>query len=202
MKVLTCKQGSGEWFRARLGKPTASRFSEIVTSTGKASTAQARQNYLCELVAERLCQSITQRFETSAMERGTALEPQGRDWYTLDTGNKVETVGFVMDDSEAWGCSPDGLVADDGGLEIKCPLRTTMVKHLLADEKPKDYAVQIQGGLWVTQRKWWDLVLYTDDRGLPNKVIRYEPDAAMHDAFEEHIRAFCDDIAAAVEKLT
>ena len=200
--MLTCKQGSGEWFSARLGRPTASRFSDIVTPTGKAVTGQSRQTYLCELVAERLCESVAQHFESSAMERGTALEPQGRDWYTLDTGNAVEIVGFVYgDDGGRWGCSPDGLVGEDGGIEIKCPLRTTMVKHLLADGLVKDYSQQIQAALWITQRKWWDLVLYTDDRGIPNRVMRYMPDAVMHAAFDECIPAFCDDIDAAVEKL-
>jgi len=199
--ALHCKQNSEEWHSARLGIPTASRFSDIVTSRGEPCKAASRQRYIHELAGERVARTIQMSYETYAMERGTNLEPLARGWYEMVTGNKVEEVGFCWaDESKRWGASPDGLTVT-GGIEIKCPLRTGMVEKLLGGKVPTEYLVQIQGEMWVCEREKWDFVLYTDDHGIPSVVWPVERDAKIIAALEEHVPIFSAEVEAATEKL-
>ena len=116
MQIINVEQGSEEWLRARLGVPTASCYSKLITTQGKRS-AQA-EGYINELIGQRITGEIPETFKSEAMERGNELEPQARAYYELVTDNDVEEVGLILNDIGA-GCSPDGLIGDDGGLEIK-----------------------------------------------------------------------------------
>ena len=193
--ILDCQQGGTEWHHARLGIPTASRFADIVTGTGKASKSAARESYKCQLLGERLTRQLMSNFVTPAMMRGTELEPQARAWYSLETGRDVREIGLAVLDGDGWRCgaSPDGL-CDDRGLEIKCPLPHTLIAQLLGDGAPEDYAMQVQGNMWVCGLARWDLVLFSGTSGLPNRVFTIEADAKIHAAFEEHILAFCREL--------
>jgi hypothetical protein len=194
--TIQCDQGGAEWHAARLGIPTASRFADIVTPTGKPTKNADRQKYICQLLAERLTGQMMTNFTTPAMQRGTELEPRARAWYQLETGREVAQVGLAVLEGDGWKCgaSPDGLCVDRG-LEIKCPLAHTMIAQLLDESAVAEYSMQIQAGMWVCGMERWDLVLFTDSSGIPNKVYEVKADPAMHAAFEEHIPAFCAELA-------
>jgi len=196
--MIDCEQHSQEWYGARMGIPTASRFDCIVTSQGKPATGEKRERYKCEMIVERLTRAVTLHHQTEAMERGTALEPQARAWYEIVSGNQVTQTGFVRDRTGRRGGSPDGLILDGnkcvGGIEIKCPLNHNCVSQVLKGKVPASYMVQIQGGLWLTGAAWWDWVLFTDEPTIPNLVRRVEPDEAMHKAFAEHLAVFAEEI--------
>ena len=132
-------QGTPEWIQARLGLPSASRFHRIISPVYHKTAGQ--QAYLCELVAERLFREPTESASSPWMDRGKEMEAAARDWYSLWYA-EAETVGGVTtDDGRVW-CSPDGLVGDDGGLEVKTPGAAAFVEACLFvwHEQKKDQA--------------------------------------------------------------
>ena len=190
MRIIECEQGSVSWWMARAGTPSASNFDRIITpKTGKLS-AQAMP-YICELIAERVMGGPPEGVEaytSRAMQYGVDTEPEARAYYELESGVKVQQVGFIFDDSGRFGCSPDGLVGDDGGLELKCPMAKTHVAYLLAGELPTEYRCQVHSSLLVTGRKWWDFMSYCI--GFSPFIIRVVPDAftaAMATALAEFL---------------
>ena len=153
------EQGSDEWLAARLGRPSASMFSKLITTKGKPSTQAG--GYINKLAGERLSGESEAFYTNEHMVRGTELEPEAREAYEFISGNDVLEVGFVVDPSFEYGCSPDGLIGTDGGIEIKCPAATTMMKYYQdSEELVKAYYQQIQGCMWVTKRDWWDAFAY------------------------------------------
>jgi hypothetical protein len=158
MRIIECEQGSPEWLQARLGVPSASSYSKLITTTGKAS-AQA-EAYINQLVAERITGESSFFQVTYPMQRGMDLEPEARVRYEMETGNLVEQVGFLMHDTLEAGASPDGLVGESGGLEIKCPMPSTHVEYLRDGRLPSKYIQQVQGCLWISGRDWWDFMSY------------------------------------------
>ncbi|MCP4493437.1 MAG: YqaJ viral recombinase family protein [Gammaproteobacteria bacterium] len=200
--ILKCEQGSGQWLAARKGMPTGSRFGDIITSAGKASQSQTRQTYMMELLGERLTGSAQERYVNPAMERGTALEPSARAWYEMTTGNKVRQVGFVLPPAgRVYGVSPDGLVNDNSGLEIKCPLRRGFLSALLADKVPGEHLVQIHAGMWICEREEWDFVMYTEEPNLPNMLKTVQRDERIIAGLAEHVPAFCAELDEREAKL-
>lgn len=197
MIILNNEQGSDAWLQSRLGKPSASGFSKLITRTGKPSTSA--DNYINGLIFEMLSQEITQGHTSDAMIRGTELEPEARENYEFITGNEVDEVGFIVDLHDTYGCSPDGLIGEDGGVEIKCPLGATMVKYLRSpDELVKNYWQQIQGCMFVTGRKWWDAFAYHPNT--PHVLVRVERDDAFIELLEEQVINACLTIKTEVEK--
>jgi len=158
MRIIECEQGSPEWLQARLGIPSSSSYSKLVTTTGKAS-AQAT-GYINQLVAERITGEPTFFQVTDPMQRGMDLEPQARTAYEMETGSWVMQVGFLMHDTLQAGASPDGLIGKNGGLEIKCPSAHTHVEYLRDGDLPIKYFQQVQGCLWISGRDWWDFMSY------------------------------------------
>lgn len=202
--VMQCKQGSQAWHNARRGTPTASKFAVIVTQQGKPAKSEKRETYLAQLLYERLTGKLVENFVSAAMERGTNMEPQGRAWYALETGSKVQACGFAYPAAlkGMCGCSPDGLVGEDGGIEIKCPLPINLLGMLLDDLPPAEYVMQVQGCMFCTGRSWWDLVLYCGDvAGIPSRIYRLEADPVIQAAIGEIIPAFCADLAAREARL-
>lgn len=157
MIILKVKQGSPEWIEARLGIPSASQFSRIVTATGKMS-GQA-EAYMHELLAESLLGEPADNFSNGFMQRGSEQEQEAVRLYEFQREVDVERVGFCLRDDKRAGCSPDGLVGPDGGIEIKCPAAKTHVGYLL-NSPDSSYKAQVQGCLWITERKWWDIFSY------------------------------------------
>lgn len=206
MIVLDCKQGSREWFDARLGIPTASCFSRFLKQDGTASAGKERLTYMCELLAERLTGAQAQHYTTDAMLRGQTQEPRARAWYELATGSTVKQVGFVYKDHDKrCGCSPDGLRYDGElllrGLEIKVPLPHTQIRCLLNGVMPDEYLLQVQGCMWVCGVSEWDFVSYAPEAGIPNLVVTVRADDKIHYALDESVPAFCDALDAAEKQL-
>jgi hypothetical protein len=190
--ILDHEQGSDEWFAARLGRPSASMFNKLITSTGKPSTSASK--YIDELVDERLNGVRAPVYVNEHMERGTRLEPEAREYYEFLTDQKVTEYGFILDDSEEFGCSPDGLIKDndgifEGGLEVKCP--ANMVGYH-RDNKSfvTKYKQQVMGCMMITGAKWWDLMAYSDKKP-HHLIIRVERD-------EEYIEKLAAEIDKAV----
>lgn len=190
MRISNHEQGSLEWFEARLGIPSASMFAKIVTTKGAWST-QA-DSYINQLVAERLTGEREEIYQSHHMIRGIELEPEARDLYCLMNDTEVQEVGFCLHDTLNAGCSPDGLVGEDGGLEIKCPAPATHVEYLRGGELPSRYKQQVMGCLWITQRSWWDFVSYHPS--MKPLIVRVERD-------EEYIAALEESVTKAVNMI-
>lgn len=166
------EQGTQEWLAIRLGKFTAS----------KASAIQANGSGLETLVFEKVSEIITgvipNGYKSADMERGNELEPEARDLYEIETGNSVSQVGFI-EHSEFVGCSPDGMIGDDGMLEIKCPTDSVFLRYMYDKKINMSYYWQMQMQMWVAERKWNHYALYNRNfpkRLLLAKVLRNERD--------------------------
>lgn len=189
MIILDHEQGSPEWLAARLGKPSASMFSKLITATGKPSSSA--DGYINQLIAERLTGQSEPFYVTEWMARGTELEPEAREAYEFISGNDVIETGFILDTGFEYGCSPDGLITDKGGLEIKCPAPQTMVSYLRDNQVGvKKYWQQIQGCMWISQREWWDFFAYHPE--MPHVLVRVERD-------KEYIAKLAEEVTKAVE---
>lgn len=164
-------QGSEEWLAERAGHATASCFKEVLAKI-KTGEAAGRRNYRIRLVTERLTGVPVASYQNTAMQWGKDNEPAARMAYEAHTGKLVEEVGFIKHPRVAWcGMSPDGLINEDGGVEIKCPYESTIHVNTLDSGMPSEHIAQIQGALWVTGRKWWDFVSF--DPRMPGKLKLY-----------------------------
>lgn len=174
MKIYDCAQLSDEWWALRCGKATCSDFGRILTGGGKLS-AQA-DAYAEEIAASILAPDPDEPppFANYAMTRGSRLEHEARAWYEMEYRCCVQRVGFISTDDGWAGGSPDGLVGEIGGAEIKCPLAKTHIAYWRRGELPTEHKPQVHGYLWLTERLWWDFVSYCP--GLPPFRVRIEPD--------------------------
>ena len=153
-------QRTDEWFNARIGKVTASRVADVVAKT-KSGYSASRDNYMAQLVCERLTGKPTEGFSSTAMQWGTETEPLARAAYEAKMDVLVDEVGFIDHPSIVnSGASPDGLVGIDGFIEIKCPNTATHIDTLLSQTVPKKYADQIFWQMACTNRDWCDFVSY------------------------------------------
>jgi putative phage-type endonuclease len=196
-------QGSPEWHQLRLGKVTASRVADIVAKT-KSGPSALRANYMAELIAERLSGSPTEAFVSAAMQWGTDMEPQARAAYEFRTDALVTPVGFVLHPTiDQAGASPDGLVDDDGLIEIKCPNTATHLETLLGQAAPSKYETQMQWQMACTGRKWCDFVSY--DPRLPESmrmfVKRVDRDDKRIKELETEVAGFLLEIAVKLSQL-
>jgi putative phage-type endonuclease len=196
-------QRSDEWFKARHGCVGASRVGDIMAKT-KSGPSASRKNYLAEILCARLTGESPPSFESEAMRWGTETEPLARSRYEIETENTVIETGFqIHPNIPTFGASPDGLVNDDGGLEIKCPNTATHIDTLLNGTVALHYVYQMQTGMACTGRKWWDFVSY--DPRLPYelqiKIIRFQRDDAMIKLIESEVVAFLAELDDMVAKL-
>lgn len=199
-------QRNAEWFAARCGCLTGSRVADALATLRNGAPAKASEDMLVELVTERLTGHCVEHFQSDAMRWGTEQEGAARDAYEAETGNMVDLVGFVHHPSIEWlGASPDGLVGEDGMVEIKCPTTTTHVRRLMDPEQGvRQYKYQMMLQLACTGRAWCDMVDY-DPRMRSERlqliVTRFVPDPAEMSEFLNKCRAFLDRVAAKVEEL-
>lgn len=192
MEIHNMEQGTEEWFAARYGIPSASEFSKLITGEGKPSTQMS--DYAAMLAAERYAGSQLERWEGNQWtERGHELEDDARADYEFLRGVTVELTGFVT--NHGAGCSPDGLVGDDGLHEIKClsPHRhvSALAYHKKHGKVPASYIPQLQGQLWVCERQWNDITFYHPN--LPGLTVRVERD-------ESYIDKLAARVALCIEK--
>lgn len=193
-------QGTQEWFESRLGKATASRFKDIMTTVKYGEAATVR-NYRAELVVERLTGEKAEGFSSAAIQWGIETEDTARLRYELETGNEVTECGFFEHKTLLAGASPDGLIGDEGLLEIKAPNPATHIETLKVQNVPKVYYWQVMGQMWITGRKWCDFVSF--DPRLPANaqlfIKRIERDDSAIDDLEEAVKNFLDSVNTEVQ---
>lgn len=197
-------QRTPEWFSQRIGKVTASRIADVLATT-RSGPAKTRADYKAELVAERLTGERVDSYVNAAMQRGTDLEPLARDAYAFATDQSVEQVGFIAHPTIEWaGCSPDGLVGDDGLVEIKCVNRAKHIDLLLGAKPEGRYVQQVTWQMACTGRLWCDLAYYSDAMPVEMQlhIVRIDRDEEAIATMEEAVSAFLAEVAASVEQLT
>ena len=194
MKIYQCAQRSAEWKQLRCGKVTASEFSRLITPKTAKLSAQA-VGYFHVLLAEWALGAPLPSIETDWMQRGVELEDQAVKAYEFETGLETETVGFVTTDDGLVGCSPDRLVGNDGGLELKCPAANTHIGHMLKREIDEKHAPQVQGCIYLCERDWWDVESFYP--GLPTVVIRSNRDEKYIALLKSALDAFVETMMAA-----
>lgn len=203
MRAIDCEQGSDEWRMARLGKVGASSVADATAKT-KTGWGASRANLAARLVAERLTGSLTDYFTNDAMRWGTEKEPEARQVYQFVHGIEVQQVGLVLHPSiDMTHASPDGLVGDDGLVEIKCPQTATHIETLLRAEHDSRYTKQMQWQMACTGRRWCDWVSY--DPRMPGEmqlfVVRVQRDDAMIAELEKQIGEFLAEVSDTVDRL-
>jgi len=197
------EQRSEDWFRARCGKATASRFNDVMATLKSGGEAATRKNYRTQLVIERLTGIPTETYTNGAMQWGVEFEPLAATMYEAETGNVIEEVGFEEHFELEAGASPDGLIGEDGLIEIKCPNSATHIEYLKGKSLPKEYKAQVQGQLWITDRKWCDFVSY-DPRMPANLqlfIVRVERDEEYIDELYREVVKFLKEVYEEVEEL-
>jgi putative phage-type endonuclease len=196
-------QGTEEWFTIRIGKVTASRVADVIAKT-KTGYSASRDNYMAQLVCERLTGQKGESFTNAAMQHGTETEPLARAAYEALKDVLVDEVGFVPHPTiEMAGASPDGLVGTDGLLEIKCPNTATHIETLLSQSVPGKYNTQMQFQMACTGRQWCDFVSF--DNRLPAElqlfVKRVPRDEVFIRLIEAEIVQFLAELDDKINKL-
>lgn len=197
------EQGSPEWFAERLGKVTASRVADVVART-KSGYAASRANYMAELITERLTNLSGPKFVSQEMQWGTDMEPQARSTYEFMTNVDVDPAPFVPHPSIAdSGASPDGYVATDGLVEIKCPNTATHIETLLTGSVPGKYITQMQWQMACTGRAWCDFVSF--DPRMPATmnlfIHRVQRDIVRISELETEVVDFLNELRLTVHRL-
>lgn len=193
------EQRSEEWYQARCGKVTASRVADVMATT-KSGYSASRENYMYELLTERLTgQPYGSGFTSKAMEWGTEQEMFARGVYEMKTGYIVEEAGFIEHlHIPNFGASPDGLIEEEGLVEIKCPETKTHLQYLSTERIPKKYQIQMQVQMCCTGRAWCDFVSY--DPRLPDNlqiyISRYPAMKIMQDEIRSEVKRFLRELDA------
>lgn len=193
MQIIECEQGTEEWFRARMGIPTASEFATVMAK-GEGKT---RRTYMLKLAGEIITGQPMESYNNVHMERGKALEEEARDLYAFMYDAAPEQVGFIVNGQK--GCSPDSLLGSTGMLEIKTKLPHLLIETILADKFPAEHKAQCQGALWVAEREWIDIAVYWP--GLPLFVKRATRDEPYIKVLSEEVDRFNADLADVVESV-
>jgi putative phage-type endonuclease len=197
------EQGSDAWFNIRIGKVTASRVADVLAKT-KTGYSTTRDNYMAQLVCERLTGQKGESFTNAAMQHGTETEPLARAAYEALRDVLVDEVGFVSHPSiEMAGASPDGLVGEDGLIEIKCPNTATHIETLLSESVLNKYYTQMQFQLACTGRKWCDFVSF--DNRLPTELQVFVKRVPRDDVYirliEDEIVKFLGELDTKINQL-
>jgi hypothetical protein len=188
VKIVDCKQGTPEWLSARLGKVTASEVGALVSPLGKIRTGDGPRTFLYKKLAERILGVPQSDFTSFSMEQGVIVEGEARAWFAFEHNQPVREVGFCESDDGRIGFSPDGLIGDEGGIEIKCPQPAKHIEYLLNGVVPEDYVLQVQFSLYVSGRAWWKFLSYS--RQFPALVVHVEPDPKLQDAIAGALEVF------------
>lgn len=197
-------QRTEEWLKARAGKITASRFKDVLNKLKNGQPGQKRKDYLLEIVTERLTGEPTSGFTNAAMQWGIDHEDEAKAAYEMYSNNWVDEKGFVLHkDYDFIGCSPDGLVNRDGGIEIKCPYNSVNHVKTLQSGMPEEHMAQLQGCMWITNKAFWDFVSY-DPRmpeGMQFYRQRIERDQAYIKELKKELLSFNAEVELEVKSL-
>jgi len=195
------EQGSEEWLKIRLGKVTASGVADVLAKT-KSGVSASRSNYLIKLAIQRVTGVVEESYTNDAMQWGIDNEAQARVAYEITSNNFVDQVGFVEHPSINWfGCSPDGLVSNNGLVEIKCPNSSTHWSYIKDDGPPTKYYIQMQAQMACTGRSWCDFVSY--DPRMPERSQLFIKRVMREDDYiaemETEVKKFLDEVAVEVQ---
>ncbi len=185
---------------ARCGVVTASEVDALVTPTFKARTGQGVQTYLYQKLSEKILGYTGVTGSTWAMDQGNVVEKIAVPWYEFAHDVKIDRVGFITSDDGLIGCSPDGLLGDEGGIEVKSPQAKNHLENLLTGKIPSEYLPQIHMSMFVTGRKWWKFLSY--HTYLPPLVVHVDRDEAIQELLRAAIDPFLDDLEEAHRKVT
>lgn len=210
IRIIDCEQGTPEWLAARAGIPTASMFGVITKRIKSGAYSDTRRTYMLQLAGERLTGEIAESYDGGPLARGKAMEDEARKLYEFyNDGVELQRVGFVVNDVWRAGASPDSLIGIDGGLEIKTKKAALHIDVLLAAEEasragnhnylPEDHMAQVQGGMGVTGRLWWDFQSYWPK--MKPYIVRIQRDEAAIAKLKVEVDAFNRELDALVEKL-
>ena len=196
------EQRTADWFEIRRGKVTASRVSDVMAKT-KTGYSASRENYMAELVIQRITGHVEEGYTNAAMQWGIDQEPLARAAYEAKNSVLVDEVGFIPHPTIEWaGASPDGLVGE-GMLEIKCPNPATTIETWLTETVPAKYFAQMQFQMACANRPWCDYVVY--DPRMPQNlqlfVKRVERDNKFIADMEAEIIKFLGEVSDRVNKL-
>mgnify|MGYP001579130380 CR=1 FL=1 len=201
VEIIDVEQGTDEWLRARMGIPTASMFSAVMAKGNQGGESLTRRKYMLQLAGERLTGNPMEKYTNDDMERGKEQEPMALAQYQFDKDVEVQRVGFIR--CGRAGCSPDGLVGEDGMVEFKSAAAHILIDIHLRKRMPPEHLPQCAGGLWVAQRRWIDLVIYCP--GLPSYVERIPREEGYISEIAGAIGIFnreLDDVVKFMEKVT
>lgn len=195
IQIFDFEQGSEEWFKVRLGVPTASNFSKIMAQT---ADQKGRARLLRDLAGEIITRVPAENYKNSSMERGTLMEAELRAKYADSTFDEITQVGFVRNGK--YGCSPDCFVGREGMAEFKSMIPALMIELIERGAPlPGDHRAQVQGNLMVTERKWCDLVIgYT---GMPQLKWRVQRDEPYIEQLRGQLEIFDLDLRRLVERV-
>ncbi|MBD9372806.1 YqaJ viral recombinase family protein [Rhizobium sp. ARZ01] len=193
MQVFDIEQGEAEWFEARLGIPTASKFATVMAK-GEGKT---RSEYMRRLAGEILTGEPSETFANAHMERGKVMEDDARETYAFVEMAEIKRVGFIRNGNK--GASPDSLVGTNGGLEIKTAMPHIQIDRLERDRLPPEHKAQVQGNLWLSEREWWDFVSYWPR--LPMLTVRVYRDEDYIREMAGEIDRFNAELADLVERI-
>lgn len=199
MLIVNLEQGSEAWFKEKLGKPSASNISKIITNTGKPSTQ--RLGYLYELAGQILTGKQEEGYKNANIELGNEREGESRNYFELTHNAEITQVGVIYkDEQKKFLCSPDGIeLSQEYGLELKNVLPKTQVQYLLDNSLPSNYFGQCQMSLYITGFKYWQFLSYVPL--MKPLLIRVEPDNAYQKALQIELELFTDELDSIVKKL-
>lgn len=199
MKTSPHPQGSAEWLLSRCGIATASELDNLVTPLFKVRQGEMPRTYLATKLAEKWLRGPLAGFNGFDVEQGKILEEEARPWLALELDTEVATTGFITTDDGTAGCSPDGIIGGNVGVEIKCPNPTTHCKYLLNGTVPPEYLAQIHGGMYVTGFSEWRFLSYR--RGFPPLMVTVTRDAEIQAVIHEAIMEFNSALATAYARM-
>lgn len=195
-------QGSEEWRAIRAGRVGGTSCAALLVD-GKSSSGlgTGAQSLVYRKAAEYIASPEEGGFISAAMERGTALEPVARRRYENEYFCSVRQVGYISE-GEYLGVSPDGLIGEDGGLEIKCPGAEEFLRFFDTREMENKYYIQVQWSLYISRRKWWDFAYYHPEFSPVDLIVeRFEPDRSMFAKWDKRVPAYCAEVARVLNKV-
>jgi predicted phage-related endonuclease len=199
MNALQLEQGSPDWLKAKLGVISASNISKVLAKKG----SETRHGYMMELIGQ-IATREPEEFNAKQLEWGKANEAAARAEYEFQSGNNVETAGFIYGPDKRAGCSPDGMITGlNRGVEIKCPFTSRVhADFLLMDKIKPEYVLQCQFSMWVTGFDSWDFCSYhARFKSRMLKSITLERDIELMKRFEDEVGQFIFEMDEHIKRL-
>lgn len=197
IQIFNFDQGTEEWHLARAGIPTASMFATVMASGRGGGESKTRAKYMRQLAGEVITGRPMESYSNAHMDRGHEMEPEARELYAFATDTDPEQVGFIRNNQK--GCSPDSLIGAGGMLEIKSKLPDLVIECWERGDFPPEHKAQCQGGLWVAEREWIDIVVYWP--AMPVFIKRAYRDEPYISEMSKAIDQFNDELAAMVDRV-